>query len=134
MTDRQGPTEPLTPADRRMNPDAPYQAIPEPATSAAPATRVAPVVSVAPVVPVTPVASSVSATPYASTSRPAQGERQRDRRGRGGMFGIAAVVLLSAMFAAGGTAALVAGPLRSDPSIPPAGAPAVAAAAAPGPA
>ena len=139
MTDQQGPTEPLTPTDRTMNPYAPYQTIPEPT---APATRVAPVDPVTPVVPVTPVAPVVPAapaawsewaTPYASASPSAQVERPRERQARGGgMLGIALVVLLSAMIAAGGTAALVAGPLRSDPSTPPAGAPAVAAAAASG--
>src|SRR6478735_2216032 len=142
MTDQQGPTEPLTPTDRTMNPYAPYQTIPEPmapATRVAPVDPVAPVVPVVPVTPVTPVvpaapvASSAWATPYASASPSAYGERPRERQAQGGgILGIAIVVLLSAMLAAGGTAALVAGPLRSTPSTPPAGAPAVAAAAASG--
>jgi serine protease Do len=46
------------------------------------------------------------------------------------MVGIAAIVLLSATLAAGGTAALVAGPLRPATTTAPAAAPAVAAAAA----
>ena len=120
MTDQQGPTEPLTPTDRPMNPYAPYQSLPEPT---APTTRVAPVV---PVTPAAPAAWDVPATPVAAASRPTQGTRRRGSGG--GMLGVAAIVLLSAMLAAGGTAALVAGPLRSNPSAAPAGAPAAAAA------
>src|SRR3954454_19121318 len=129
MTDEQRPTtDPLTPADRTMNPYAPYQSIAEPA---------APRTPVEPVSPLTPPGSAVSA-PFASdTSRtavvppdPSLETPRRARRVRaGGMLGIASVVLLSAMLAAGGTAALVAGPLPSAPSPAPTGAPAVAAAA-----
>src|SRR3954454_8552564 len=129
MTDEQRPTtDPLTPADRTMNPYAPYQSIAEPA---------APRTPVEPVNPLTPPGSAVSA-PFASdTSRTAvvppdpslETPRRARRVGAGGMLGMAAVVLLSAMLAAGGTAALVAGPLRSAPSPAPTGAPAVAAAA-----
>jgi len=44
--------------------------------------------------------SFASATPVTQPSQPAQGERPRERRARGGgMLGIAVVVLLSAMLA-----------------------------------
>src|SRR3954452_6822081 len=129
MTDEQRPTtDPLTPADRTMNPYAPYQSIAGPD---------APRPLVEPVSPLTAPGSAVSA-PFASdTSRkvvvPPDPSLETPRRGRrvraGGMVGIAAVVLLSAMLAAGGTAALVAGPLRSAPSPAPPGAAAVAVAA-----
>ena len=145
MTDQQGPTEPPTSADRTMNPYAPYQTIPEPAavetqsvpvapvTPVVPATPVAPVVPVAPVIPFAQTGSNVPASPFVSAPRPVTGERSPEGRSRGGgMIGIALVVLLSAMLAAGGTAALVAGPLRPASSSAPAGAPAVAAAAASG--
>src|SRR4051812_18708280 len=129
MTDEQAPPPaPMTPDDRPMNPYAPYQSIPEPTARPvtpgetqthetwAPATSAPP--AWAPAEPVSPAAP------------PSTIERRdgASRRG-GGLLGIAAVVLLSAMLAAGGTAALVAGPLRSTPTAAPAGAPAVAAAA-----
>ena len=116
MTDQQGrPPEPLTPTDPPMNPYAPYQSIPEPATPAAPISPAAPI------------------TPAASSPRPTAAETTPERRSsRGWMLGTAAIVLLSATLAAGGTAALVAGPLRSNATASPVGAPAVAAAAASG--
>ena len=62
---------------------------------------------------------------------PARTAREERPAGRARMLGIAAVVLLSATLAAGGTAALVAGPLR--PAAPsPAAAPAVTTAAGSG--
>ncbi|MFL5688555.1 MAG: S1C family serine protease [Chloroflexota bacterium] len=129
MTDQQEPTtEPVTPHDRTMNPYAPYQSIPEP-TAPPP-----PVATLAPLTPrgSTTLSAFASAEGTAPTvaSNPAVGSGRRERSARGGgILAIAAVVLLSAMLAAGGTAALVAGPLRSAPSAAPAGAPAVAAAA-----
>jgi serine protease Do len=127
------PPEPLTPADRPMNPYAPYQAIAEPWATT---TRVA--------TPVSPAASASSATfaaPVATPAAPAPaGEpvprpvpvSDRDRRARrGGMVGVVVIALLSASLAAGGTAALVAGPLRPASSAT-AGAPAVVTAAGSG--
>jgi len=109
MTDFTGATpDPLTPPDRPMNPYAPYQSMAEPAARSAPATSVVEPWTTATPTPVTPVAlpgPTVAATP----------DRERSARRRG-MLGIAAIALFSASLAAGGTAALVAGPLRPGAS------------------
>src|SRR3954453_21226444 len=127
MTDEQAPPPaPITPDDRPMNPYAPYQSIPEPTARPvtpgetqthetwAPATSAPP--AWAPAEPVSP----------AAPEPPSTIERRDGASRRGGvLLGIAGVVLRTAILAAGGTAAIVGGRLRSSPAAARAGAPAV---------
>ena len=104
MTDFQHATpEPLTPTDTTLNPYAPYQSMAEPSVPSVPVAATA-----APTNPPTPVRAS-------------------QRRSRGPL-GIVAVALFSAFLAAGGTAALIAGPLRPGATAPPSAPAAVTAA------
>ena len=108
MTDFQGvPPEPLTPADPAQQTSAPAAWTPSPYT----AEPYLPTPYTAELYPSTPPAPR----PTASDGRP---ERRR------GMLAIAGVAILSATLAAGGTAALVAGPLAPASPTGAAGAPA----------
>ena len=122
MTDQHDPLpEPLTPGDRSPNPYAPYQSMTEQWATTTRVTTGVPSTS----------ATAAAAPAQASAMVPAAPTAERDRpERRRGMLGIGAIVLLSATLAAGGTAALVAGPLRPAEPTNPAGAPAVPASAA----
>jgi serine protease Do len=121
MTDFQGPTpEPLTPTDRPT--DRPIESAPTPNSTWPNAS--------APTASTSPTAQPYVPTPYAAdvypppppAPRPIQDADGAERRP--GMIAIALVAILSATLAAGGTAALVAGPLGPGASAAATGAPA----------